>query len=210
MERKITTTADAFTLIELLVVVAIAGMLCALVLPSLSGIRGASNISMAVETVYGALTNARQLAATKDREIEFRLIEMKDPGAVYSDSRIRAVQILEVLENGSYRPGKVRMLPSGIVISGSSSWSSLSLLPDATPTDADPSLPRVGKTYQYRSFRFRSDGTLNLKSLLPSADTYHLTIYDQKFDSKATVDMPPNYATIQLEPATGAAVLYRP
>jgi uncharacterized protein (TIGR02596 family) len=209
MERKITTTADAYTLIELLLVVAIAGMLFALILPALSGIRSASNMGMAVETVYGALTNARQLATTKDRDVEFRLIEMKAPGTVYSDRRIRAVQILEVLENGSYQPGKVRMLPSGIVISSSSSWSSLSLLPDATPTNADPALPHVSRDYQYRSFRFRRDGTLNLKSLLPSADTYQLTIYDEKFDSTASA-MPANYATIQLEPATGAAVLYRP
>ena len=80
----------AFSLIELLVVIAIIGLLAALAMPSVAGILGGSKVSMGVETVNGALSSARQLAATKNREIEFRLIEMSDPTFPGSASQIRA------------------------------------------------------------------------------------------------------------------------
>jgi len=86
---------------------------------------------------------------------------------------------------------------------------SLSALPNATPSATDPSIPRIAKNYKYRSFRFRPDGSLNLNLLLPTVSTYFLTLYDEKF-KPAGATPPANFATIQLEPNTGAALLYRP
>jgi len=204
-----TSSRSAYTLIEILVVITIIGVLSTLALPSLTGIRGASNIGLAVETVQGALTNARQLAVTKNREIEIRLIEMADPSGPAARNQMRAVQILELRENGSYSAGKVRSLPSGTIIGASETVTSLSSLANVTASGSDSAIPRVSRDYKYRSFRFRPDGTLNLQSLLPSADSYFLTIYDEKAKLGSS-SLPPNYATIQLEPDTGAVVLYRP
>ena len=84
--------SKAFSLIELLIVMAIIVLLAAMTIPSMTGILGGSKVSMGVETVMGALSSARQLASTKNRQIEFRLITMADPTSPFTtNSAIRAI-----------------------------------------------------------------------------------------------------------------------
>jgi uncharacterized protein (TIGR02596 family) len=201
----------AFSLIELLVVVAIIGLMSALVVPALSGILGGTRLNTAAETVAGSLTSARQIAATKSREVEVRLITMKDPVFPGSSDKIRGIQILEIRESSTNAIGKPRIFPNGIIIGSSVAMSSLADLTNNTPGDGDASISGVGKTYTYRQFRIRPDGSFNMKSLLPSATNFFVTLYDEKFESQVSGSTPPaNFATIQFEPTTGNSILYRP
>ncbi len=202
----------AFSLIELLVVVAIIAILAVATLPSLSGIMGGSKINVAAETVAGALSSARQSATARNREVEFRLITMKDPTFLTgSGDEIRAVQILEVADTGFKPLGKPRALPSGIIISTNAGMTSLAALTTTNAATNDSRISGVGTTYSYRVFRFRPDGSLDLKGRLPapSGGKYYLTLHDEKSQPSGSTP-PANFATIQLEPATGAHTVYRP
>jgi len=189
---------SGFTLVELLLVMAIIIAMTALMGPVISGILGGSQVSAGVETVQGALTTARQIAATKNRLVEFRLISMKDPANPLSSSAIRAVQILENRESGLTPIGKLRPLPSGVIIGNNTNLTSLATL---VTNSADRSLPNVGTVYNYQCFHFKQDGSTDL-----SATTNIITLYDEKMPGTP----PKNFATLMIEPATGTAVLYRP
>ena len=210
--RGLVSRVGAFSLIELLVVIAIIGMLLVLALPSLSGIMGGSKIGVATETVAGALSSARQLATARNREVEFRLITMKSPTFLSSSSNaMRAVQILEVAD-GVLRPlGRPRVLPEGVIIGSSTDMSSLAGLTSTNAVSGDSPISGVGTNYSYRVFRFRPDGSIDLKTRLanPSDGKYFLTLFDEKSAPSGNTP-PPNFATIRLEPATGAYTVYRP
>lgn len=203
-------SSSAFSLIELLVVIAIIAILAGLAMPSLTSTLGASKINLAVDSVSGTLSSARQLAVSRNRDIEFRLIEMNDPEISGTGPAIRAVQILEIRETSTNAVAKPRVFPTGVIIGSSAAMSSLGALANKDSVATDPKIPGV-TSYKYRSFRFRPDGSINLKSLIPAADNFFFTLYDEKFAGQISGNNPPaNFATIQLEPATGAATLYRP
>jgi len=202
-----------FTLLELLLVVAIIGLFAVVALPSLSGILGGSRVSLGIESVNGALSLARQLAVTKNHDIEFRLIEMPDPAVPGSASAIRAVQIVEITEGGAIPAGKVRVFPSGVVIGSPPEMTSLAALPNVPASANDPQVPGIGTSYKYRGFRFRPDGTTNL-GFIPelaaaSVTNFFLTLYNERTPPDGARP-PDNFATIQIEPSTGSFTLHRP
>jgi uncharacterized protein (TIGR02596 family) len=180
--------------------------------PTMTGIMGGSKVAVATEIVAGALSSARQLAVSANRDVEFRLITMRDPAFLSTSTpQIRALQVLEVTE-GQLRPlSRPRLLPDGVIIGSGTGLTSLADLDDVAAAATDSRISGIGTTYTYRSFRFRPDGSLNLKMRLeyPNDDKYYFTIHDERSPPSGDTP-PPNFATFRLEPSTGAYTVYRP
>jgi uncharacterized protein (TIGR02596 family) len=201
----------AFSFIELLIVISIILIAVTITTVSTASLSASSKITLAAETVIGSLTNARQIAATKWRDVEVRIITMPNTKFPSSGALPRALQLIEISESGKMPLGKPRMLPDNTIVSPDTSLSTImSLSPvSASHLNGDPPLPGVGHSYQYRAFRFRPDGSSNLNMLLTNTKLFQMTVVAENAPVSSG-NPPPNFATIQIVPATGASFLYRP
>ncbi len=223
----------AFSLVELIMVIAIIGIIATFVTPAAVTIIRGSQVTQASQILTDQISAGRQVALAKNKTIEMRFLRYGDPetpGETInnpSSGKYRAMQTMEVTDTGVVVPlGPVVPLPSSVMISDSSTFSSLMA---QTPTNAlgqDPLLPRnIKNHYQYQSFRFYPDGSTDLAINGPkaSAGTNHvsdssekswfLSIYaitDQAKVSSASDFKKINFFTLQIDPISGGTVGYRP
>jgi hypothetical protein len=92
------------------------------------------------------------------------------------------------------------------VITTNSALTSLWSLPAAVP---QVPVPRVGLSYECRSFRFLPDGGTTLSSI-SSPTPWCLTLLSSSDDQSGAVKPPRNFATIVIDPLTGTRKTYRP
>ena len=221
----------AFSLIELIVVILIIGIIAAFTLPAASTILRGSQITQASQIITDQFSLARQTALTKNRSVEVRLIRYGDPetpGESITDKgtwNYRAIQIMEILENGVAVPlDKPQLLPQAVIMNPTT-LSTLIAGPDQTstaPVKSDPNLPRkIGQNYDYVSFRFLPDGSTNLAEFNPSSATknvWYVTLHNiNDYDAKTPANTANrvgtgklNYFTLQVDPVSGKTKSYRP
>ena len=180
---------------ELLVVMCIMTLLLFLIAPTIRGVIEGSDVQSSARIVNDHIQLARQLALTKNRITQVRFYQITGvenmPGAAvavyYDDTQLQA--------------SKVVRLPSSIVFSSDPTTSSL-FRAVGTFTGSD----LVGGTdTSYTGVKMRPDGSANIDP----GSTYTLTIIASTAPIRAN-NLPANFATVQLDPATGITRIYQP
>ena len=216
-----------FTLIELLAVVAIIALVTAFAVPATTSMLRGSQLTQGAQMVSDQLTLARQTALSTSHSVEVRFYQFSDPNipgevlGVPAKGKYRALQSFEILDSGAaVAVGKIQIVPqsviidSGIVSSGSATLSSI--ISAALPSPSVPTsttgvalgvaIPRAGTAYNAATFRFMPDGSTNFSS---ATSQWFVTLhYLTAGNSMATP--PPNFVTIQVDPANGHIRTFRP
>ena len=195
----------AFTLLELLVVIAIIGLLMGLLIPSIGSILQGTNIEQGARAVFDQISLARQVASTRNCTAEIRLIKLTN----VSPSGYNAIQIWVPGPNATMVPiNKVVTLPKSAVISSDQVSLSRILDPNQTGTVTTSNMPPGGAASgaPYFAFSIRPPGDV-VPGTTNRANLY-LTVVPPRAATNST--LPPNYATIQLNPDTGSPMVFRP
>jgi uncharacterized protein (TIGR02596 family) len=189
---------QAYSLIELSVVLAILTLLLAFSVPSMFGMLRGNALTQQSEVVLAQLKQARQRAVAENRTVEVRFYSYESD--VGNDSATTsAFQVFQREDNGIMEPVRpVQFLQAPVVVSGNPDLTKIG--PEIAPAEMPPeSLP---ETYTYRAFQFRPDGTTSLEL----SEKWYLTLL---LDPEPG-ELPANFATVQIEPFTGAVQIFRP
>ncbi len=206
-----------FTLIELLLVIAIIIVVATFMAPALNTVLRGTQLSQASQLLQSELALARQRALASDHDIEVRLVRYADPSVPGetagspSSGKFRAMQSFEYADDGTAKPvGKLVRLPGGIIMDSSSTLSTLldSARDKVWGSEVKPALAEIGTSYDTRYFRFRPDGSTDL-SPVPTGQQWFVTLHGVSDGDNLTA-LPPNFATVQVDPVNGRNRLYRP
>lgn len=210
-----------FTILELLVVMALITILAALTLPSISSVTMGSSLSVGGDKLQGFLQSARQSALAQNHQVEVRFYQYPDlsqPGESIASSstwHFHGFQMFQISDSGSATPlGKLQKLPQGIVIDANPTLSSLltNTKTFTPPLDPQVSLPNIGTSYNCSAFRFRANGSTGLSISPPSPPgVWCLTLHSLLVPGSDNLSsLPTNYITLQIDPISGAVVMFRP
>jgi uncharacterized protein (TIGR02596 family) len=187
---------SAFSLVELLAVMAIVAVVTLLVVPAFSSIGAAGKLKEAATGVLDQIDAARQQAEVSGGTVEIRLLKAKD-AKHYSGIEYRQTKLAGEL-------GKPMALPDGVALLDDQKLSPL--LTWMTPGD----VPQDGSRWTggtYKAVKLRTSGALELPQAATPTRLYLTIAADRAW---AAGRVPPNYATLQLNPETGRPLLYRP
>jgi uncharacterized protein (TIGR02596 family) len=189
---------SAFSLIELLVVMAIVAVVSLLVVPAFSSIGAAGKLKEAATAMLDQIEAARQQAEVNGSTVEIRLLKARN-APHYS-----GIEYRQTKPGGDL--GKPMPLPDGVVLLDDTTLSRLLTVGWMT----DGTLPQDDSRWTggtYKALRLRSSGALELPSAAEGTKLFLTLAADRAW---AAGQVPPNYATIQLNPETGRPLLYRP
>ena len=196
---------QAFSLVELLVVLAILTIIMSMVVPAVTSLLSSTNLAQGGETVFDQIAVARQYASTRNITTEVRLIKINS----VSNQGYSALQLWTSGTGGAMSPvGKMVYLPQAVAVSENTTalsrmLSFLTVSGSMAPGGAASNAP-------YVSFSIRPSGAVSPVITGTDRSNLYLTVVPARLAGAATISLPPNYATIQINPDTGNALLIRP
>jgi len=192
---------------------AIIAIVVGFVVPSMGSIMRGNDMTRGEQIFQEQLALARQTAIAKNRRVEVRLYNFDDPEVVGTESLYRAFQTFIFDENNTAKPlGKIFKLPGILTINTNTTTSTLMALPAKmfdTAKDPQINIPGVGTAYTAKAFQFRPDGSTNLPSAAGS--NWFFTLVSSSVIAQVnSATLPPNFATVQIDPIGGTVRSYRP
>jgi uncharacterized protein (TIGR02596 family) len=192
--------SPGFSLVELLVVIAILAILLAVSLPSFRAVTGGYAVEQAGQEALQTLTMARDLALTKNRWTEVRVIKTPSAGG---GEMYRTLQVWQRQDDGSFLPAsRATHLPQAMAFSENAAISPL-LQPGSTLSG---SMKLAGADRSYRGILFRPDGAPDKNTLGSNAAC--LTVVSER--DLETSTLPPNFRSLSINPVTGEVRMFRP
>lgn len=221
--------AEAFTLIETLVVVSIIVLILALTGPSLLGTMQATKLTSAGDAVVGFLSEAQQLAQSRNTPVEVRFFKYQTPmsGVEAYRSMMMFVITTPPLASGGIQEkaeplGTLVKIPDGIFAPHDEEDLS-PLLSGEGMADSSKDRP-TGHTgvegAKYNAIRFLTDGSCR-RVVSTGGGAVTSLVYPQLQDSCVTLcddvgrqveasSLPKNFYCIQIDAYTGKMRTYRP
>lgn len=194
-----TPNAGGFSLIELLTVMAVIALLITLTVPAFQSIVMGSSLSRGAQVVADQFALARQLAVSRNSQVQVWFVWLKDEPAGY-----RAIQLWGQGTNPTtFVPlTRLTVLPEGISLASGAALSPL--LTDTATIRTNGVFPSKG-ALDYCGFRFKPAGGTDLPF---NATNAFLTVVYAR--DSAVAMLPTNYCIVQIDPVSGRAKTYRP
>jgi uncharacterized protein (TIGR02596 family) len=222
MNRSLSTARlqRGFTLVEMLAVIGVIALITLAVVPQVFSTLNATKLTSAGDTVLGQISLARQMAVSRNREIEMRFYYYAEPGFVGTEQLIKAIALVEPVPSmvtGAGAGATTRVvaepvmetyyLPAGIAISRTSNLSPLLASGSSGQRDVER-LVRKAVDAAYYAIRFFPDGSTDI-SLQPNR--CYLTIGEERLVSQSgSTSTPDNFYAVQVDPLTGRVRSFRP
>ncbi|MES2706256.1 MAG: Verru_Chthon cassette protein D [Verrucomicrobiota bacterium] len=222
------TIHRGFTLVEVLVVLAIISIIMFFSVPNMGEIIKGSKLTEGGDQLKYDLGVAQMTAVKENLTVEVRFYQYKLPemDPTLSQSSYSAYQMFTLIPD-STRPsdpkaerilapfGKIKKLPSGVIIPASETWSTLvSHSSIATGEQQVPGLIPTEKNTSatYRSFQINPDGSTNLDT--SGVNSWYVTLINftdlEKAAGAVEAIAPDNYICIQVDPFNGGSRWYQP
>lgn len=185
-----------FSIVELLVVVAVLGVLMVLTLPAVSSLMQSSDLTRAGQMLADQINLARQMASAQSTVAEVRLIEL--PGR----TGYTGIQIWKADSSGDLKAARpLARLPQAVAISGNTAHSA------AIGSLGAGTMPGGGAAANapYVALQIRPSGFVT--PVIGMSSLFFTVMPEARI---AESDLPPNYFLLQINPLTGAPLVYRP
>jgi uncharacterized protein (TIGR02596 family) len=203
-----------FSLLELLMVLTVMGILLALATLALGSLIKSSNLDRAASMVSDEFIFARQVALTRNSDVEVRFYQVGSVGNG-ADLQFRAMGTF--LSNAGAPAqaiglDKINYLPGQIIVSSNPAYSSLLDYTNANRSGLTSNIGTLpgGKSAVYVSFLFRPGGGTSLSPVTPPLGIWDVTLYNENASTNSATGLPYDFATIQIDPVTGNNRTHRP